>query len=574
MKRHFPIWGVRAAVLALVAVGFGLRLYGLGAHSLWLDELMELDIAQGPLAGLAEILRHAHAATPLDYVIMHIWIGLGRDDTWVRFPALVWGTLTLPLAYQLGRSLLGTAPGLLLLALLTISPLHVRYSQEVRPYALVLLGTILTVYAFWHLRRDFRSRYFWLLLSGVLISVLSHIFTTLLLATLILFAGLELVIGANRRQSLRLLACLLIAGMLPLLVLLALGWGNAIYYTTVELVGVVAAPEVADALRMAGIENPTPPETTVRGPEISWTYLRWQVVGRLGAGAWNSSLWPVLGMVGLGWLYVLQQKKYRLGLFLLLWLVLPAGFTFAFLAYRGTFYVVRHAIYVLPAYLLLLAVGLLALPRWLAPLWGRWPSRGLFLITAGLVLGLFGQALYGWYIAPQDRENWRLAAQFIAQNAGPDDAVMAVKAEPTLNWYYPPAQAKPGSFETLENIQAAAAAGRRSWVVLSLFSSGLNARIKAWLSEQQAIEFVLDPIITVYYLGPPGLSREQLLEEVQSFALPRNHILYASLARDNRRRPDVARRYFELAIAAAPDEETRAEYQAALEHYLSAAPAP
>jgi hypothetical protein len=559
--------------LALVAVGFGLRLYGLGDYSLWLDELMELDMAQGPLAGLAEILRHAHAATPLDYVIMHAWIGLGRDDTWVRFPAVVWGTLTLPLAYQLGRSLVGPGPGLLLLALLVISPLHVRYSQEVRPYALVLLGTILTVYAFWHLRRGIRTRYFWLLLSGVLISVLSHIFTTLLLATLILFAGLELVLGANWRQSLRLLASLLIAGLLPLIVLLALGWGNAFYYTAVELVGVVAAPEVADALRMAGIENPTPPDAG-HGPELSWAYLRWQVVGRLGAGAWSTSLWPVLVMVGLGWLYLLQQKKYRLGLFLLLWLVLPAGITFAFLTYRGSFYVVRHAIYVLPVYLMLLAVGLLALPRWLAPVWGRWPSRALFLITTGLVLVLFGQALYGWYIAPQDRENWRLVAQFIAQNAGPGDAVMAVRTESTMNWYYPPAQAKPGSFDTLENIQAAAAAGRRSWVVLSLFSTGLNARAKAWLSEQQAIEFVLDPIITVYYFGPPGLPREQLLEEVQSFALPRNHTLYASLARDNRRRPDIARRYFELAIASSPDEVTRAEYQAALEQYLSAAPAP
>jgi hypothetical protein len=48
-------------------------------------------------------------------------------------------------------------------------------------------------------------------------------------------------------------------------------------------------------------------------------------------------------------------------------------------------------------------------------------------------------------------------------------------------------------------------------------------------------------------------------------ALPVDHALYASLARENRRDPTVARRYYELAIENAPDEETRAEYQAALD---------
>jgi hypothetical protein len=104
-------------------------------------------------------------------------------------------------------------------------------------------------------------------------------------------------------------------------------------------------------------------------------------------------------------------------------------------------------------------------------------------------------------------------------------------------------------------------------VIISIFSNYIGEdvlKMRAWLGEQGAIRLVFDPVIDVYYLGhdtnPP-----QLLKEIKTMALPVDHALYASLARENRRDPDVARRYYELAIAHAPDEETRAEYQAGLE---------
>jgi hypothetical protein len=94
----------------------------------------------------------------------------------------------------------------------------------------------------------------------------------------------------------------------------------------------------------------------------------------------------------------------------------------------------------------------------------------------------------------------------------------------------------------------------------------MDTNIKARLGdgEQGAIRMELDPIITVYYLGD-HVDKEQLLQEIQGFALPVDHALYASLAQENRRNPDIARQYYLLAIQHAPDEETRADYQAAME---------
>jgi voltage-gated potassium channel Kch len=270
-------------------------------------------------------------------------------------------------------------------------------------------------------------------------------------------------------------------------------------------------------------------------------------------------------LAGLGLLFLLTQKRYDLSLLLVLWLLIPPVAIVSFLVYRGTFFSPRYIISTLPAYLALLTAGLFALPRWLKCAEPGWISKGAFGVLSGLVLLASGAGLTGLYVE-QKNENWRLVSQFLAQNAQVNDTIMAVNAESTLNWYYPPAQAEVNSFDTLAAIQAKVAQSRRSWVIVSVFSDYLGdevLKIRAWLGEQGAIRMVFDPVIDVYYLGPET-NPPQLLQEIQSMALPVDHALYASLARENRRNPAVAKRYYELAIEHAPDEEARAEYQADL----------
>jgi hypothetical protein len=187
----------------------------------------------------------------------------------------------------------------------------------------------------------------------------------------------------------------------------------------------------------------------------------------------------------------------------------------------------------------------------------------VFLILAGVVVANLGVGLNRYY-QTLHKENWHLVTDFINANAKPDDAVVAFHAESAINWYYPPAWAAPSFYEDLEAVQLAVTQSRRGWIVLSIFSADYDAQVRAWLSEQQAVRLVLDPLIHVYYVGN-NASPDQLLEEIQGFALPVDHALYASLARENRRRPEVARQYYQLAIEHAPDDETRAEYEAALE---------
>lgn len=535
-----------------------MRLYKLGSESLWYDELLQLDIAQGAWGSILSQLPK-HAGLPLDYWISHGWLWGGHSESWVRLPAVLVGTLTLAVAYQLGRSWLDRRTALLFTALLAFSPLHIRYSQEVRPYALLLLGVMLAGYGLGRLRQTGRWRYLLPLQVGGLIFGLAHFFALVIFLPWFLFTlGLAL-FERKRRAAWRALLALSATGLVLLLVLLTLGWGRTVW--NVSWWGFGQAVVQTERFSRPAEEKPN----FGTGPELTETFIKGSLLKPLGGGQSDSALRLFNGLALLGLAYLLIRGRVALGWLLSLWLILPVVVVLAFLIQRGAFFEPRYIIMVLPAYLMLVAVGLLALPRWLICAEPRGLATGVWVFLTGLVIISLVGPLHTYY-REENKENWRVVGQLLAQNARPDDAVMAVNAESALNWYYPPAQAAPDQFETLAAVQARAATAERSWVVLSVYTSYIpeGQRVKTWLDEQGAVRFVVDPLIAVYYLGltanPP-----QLLAEARHFALPVDHVLYAELARQNRREPAIARQYFELALANAPDEASRAGYQHEIE---------
>lgn len=544
---------ITCLALTVVAAGFALRLYGLGRESLWYDELLQLDIAQGPLGQLAPRLR-GHSGVPLDYIISHFWIMLGRGDAWVRVPALVAGVLSVALAYRVGRALLGYPTALIFSLLLALSPFHIQYSQEARPYALVVLGGLLLVYGFWQLEQTGRWRYAIALQVGVLIATLAHIFALVLIVALLLFLAVDGLFFRRGRHTLLTTVALLGSLLLPLLVFVGMGWFDVLFYSSREFTRALVEPGQG-----LSAKNPALPPQIV----LDNRFFKDDIFSPLAGSSAGWGIAVIGGLAVAGAIALAALKKWRTLLLLVLWLLLPPLVIVPFLMYRQTFFAPRYIILSLPALLLLVTAGLMGLPGAVAHTGRPKLAAGLGLVLAAGLLLAWGGNLFDYYRLPH-KENWHLVADFIAANANPNDAVIAVHAEPTLNWYYPPAAAVPNTYNKLATIKQKVAQSRRAWVILSIFSAEYDARVKAWLSEQHAVRLTLDPVIAVYYLGhnvPPN----QLLTEIQSFALPVNAALYASLARENRHRPNVARRYWHLAIAHAPNPATRARYQAELD---------
>lgn len=128
---------LRESVLAgIVLLALVLRLYRLGAESLWYDETVSVHLAGKSLPALIE-----HTAgdihPPGYYVLLHGWTRLAGDsDFAVALPSLFFGVLLLILAYWLGAKVFGVKAGLAAALLVAISPYNIWYSQEVRMYTL------------------------------------------------------------------------------------------------------------------------------------------------------------------------------------------------------------------------------------------------------------------------------------------------------------------------------------------------------------------------------------------------------------------------------------------------------
>jgi len=143
----------------LTIVGCVFRLYDLGGESLWLDEVVTAERVYEPIG---QIVLGWDSVTqgPLYYLWVKAWCLLVGTNEWtLRIWSVVWGTLTIPAVFQLGRLLFTRSVAMWSALIMTVLPFAVHYSQEARPYALFLLLSTLS-FRYWsqllaeHTRRD------------------------------------------------------------------------------------------------------------------------------------------------------------------------------------------------------------------------------------------------------------------------------------------------------------------------------------------------------------------------------------------------------------------------------------
>ena len=126
-----------------------MRILHLGFQPLWWDEGYSVWFAtQNPAQMVSLTAQDIHP--PLYYALLHGWAALlGTGPTALRLFSVTVGVLTIPLLYLVARRMLSARAALLATLLLTISPLHVYYSQEVRMYGLVALLSVGILAAAW-----------------------------------------------------------------------------------------------------------------------------------------------------------------------------------------------------------------------------------------------------------------------------------------------------------------------------------------------------------------------------------------------------------------------------------------
>jgi hypothetical protein len=145
---------LRFALLGITLLALALRVWHLSGQSLGYDEGYSVALARQSLSAIAAQTA-ADIQPPLYYDLLHFWMQLfGTSEAAVRSLSLLFGVLTVPLLYALGRRLFGPATGLgrfteppaaagLAALLGAVSPFWIWYAQEARNYTLVtFLGAL------------------------------------------------------------------------------------------------------------------------------------------------------------------------------------------------------------------------------------------------------------------------------------------------------------------------------------------------------------------------------------------------------------------------------------------------
>jgi mannosyltransferase len=124
----------------ILVAGAALRFATLSSQSFWLDEAIAIHSARLDIGGLFHSIAHIEGSPPLYFVLLDGWMRVfGDSEAGIRSLSALFGTATILLAYVIGRRLASTRAGLVAAALVAFNPLLVWFSQEARPYALLVL---------------------------------------------------------------------------------------------------------------------------------------------------------------------------------------------------------------------------------------------------------------------------------------------------------------------------------------------------------------------------------------------------------------------------------------------------
>jgi 4-amino-4-deoxy-L-arabinose transferase-like glycosyltransferase len=427
----------------IVLLALALSLYGLESKSLWHDELGTLTNA-GWGGSWLDAIRNPLTVPmlpkpPLPFLLTHISLALDNSVFAARLPAVVFAVLTIPLLYLVGKTFFDRRVGLLAALLLAIAPLHIRYAQEARMYSMLTFFSLLSLYLFWRAIRARQLRW-WLGFALVTaLNLYTHQMAFLLLGVLILFA-LWLLLRTRARQDLK--------SQFPFQ-----GWH---FFGALGLSALLYLPMVPYLLE--GIMSP---EGIGGTPGPVYGELRWNL-DSLATGLRLFSSGNDPGMIAYAGLFVLAilvllvricrvQGRSTAGpmasganplaqpgnrenadcrmrdcyalLLLLAWLVLPLVILLSVPAGHGVR--IRYLLFLLPAYLLLVAFGLCTAIQWLAS-WlagRRKPAithRVARIVVAAVLLALLvgiGARTTAAYYA-ECKQDWQAATEMVCDAAG------------------------------------------------------------------------------------------------------------------------------------------------------------
>jgi 4-amino-4-deoxy-L-arabinose transferase-like glycosyltransferase len=217
----------RLLFLAIIFLGFIYRLASLLTRGAFrFDEVFSLHFANYPLKKMFRFLIY-ETNPPLFYFLLHFWlkiIGPTKSEWLIRLPNLIIGLAGIWAIFILGKKLISKRVGLLAAFFVSISVFQIYISSEIRPYPIVFLLSIFSVYFFWQYLENKNLAWLGYLISTILViyTHLSGWFVFLIINVFFILIKTTKIPFLNNNQPLRkwlILQIIIIFAWLPWLIL-------------------------------------------------------------------------------------------------------------------------------------------------------------------------------------------------------------------------------------------------------------------------------------------------------------------------------------------------------------------
>lgn len=187
LNKCFDETYTRYLVIFIIMLAFLFRIYGLGDHSIWIDEagtatLVETFISEGSSS--------YPSGEPSDRSIPYIAITsffvsvLGYNDFALRISSVIFGILTVFLVFKWSKELLGVKTAFFTSSLISFHPWHIAMSQNARMYSMFQFIYLLSFYSIYKYSDSRNKIYLGLTIVSASLALFTHITGYILLFTL------------------------------------------------------------------------------------------------------------------------------------------------------------------------------------------------------------------------------------------------------------------------------------------------------------------------------------------------------------------------------------------------------
>ena len=413
----------------ITCLALGLRLHHLDYESLFMDELLQVSYYKGTFS---EVIKGAvqQQQPPLDYLVGALFNKASESDYMIRLPSALWGTGAVLLIMMLSNTFvswpIAAFPGLVM----ALSPYHIYFSQEVRPYSISIFFLIAVLTSLQYLLTSNKIKaknylVFFVLCFGFLLSRTLSPLATYVSLGIILFIKLTKDIvkkGLYEKTSFRPHQTRLIILILILLVslLLYLPFFLEVLHTGQRFLNEKQTHDIAYFIS--------------RLSEFSFNDI---------LQAWFVQLEPFaalfLVLYGLSLIFIINEKndEGKYVLVQLLTALLPLSFFIHYTVFRfHTSLPFRppYAIYLLPLVLLLASYSLEKIRLLLSHYCQNNISKLITIIASILILYITVITLTD-FKSIRKKSNWRDVGKYLSEQYRAESLIVFSTLEPSKHWH-------------------------------------------------------------------------------------------------------------------------------------------